>query len=135
MKKLVEKFSKIAIMYANDHEEHWHPGPGWQEMFTDRLAELVVQECVNLIQTTITLDEGYPANRRSRQHIKEIRERFQMESDETVDIIIMEGILRDLDPNLTREEIDRIWLMCQGNPWNAEPLYNILKLMKDNDGI
>ena len=37
-----------AEAYAYEHEEHWHDGPDWQELFNKKFAELIIQECAEI---------------------------------------------------------------------------------------
>lgn len=36
--------------------------------------------------------------------------------------------LQEIDPNRADELLEMIWPMCKGNPWDAVPLYRILKI-------
>ena len=42
-------------------------------------------------------------------------------------ISIIEEMLKEINPTISKEEIQEIWLMCDCNPWDAV-LYRLLKL-------
>jgi hypothetical protein len=49
-------------------------------------------------------------------------------------ISIIEEMLKEITPTISKEEIQEIWLRCDRNPWNAGVLYTLLKLKeKQND--
>ena len=56
--------------------------------------------------------------------VKEFEEIFNHE--------LARGILLEINPNITSEEVDEIWERCQGNPWNAGILYKMIELAKQN---
>lgn len=41
------------------------------------------------------------------------------------DHAIVEELLREIDLDVTEEEIQEIWDLCKNNPWNAPILYKI----------
>lgn len=43
------------------------------------------------------------------------------------DYAIVEELLREIDLDVTEEEIQEIWDLCKNNPWNAPAIYHILK--------
>lgn len=47
MNKRIKELVAQAEDYASEHEEHWHDGPDWQELFSTKFAELIVKECAN----------------------------------------------------------------------------------------
>ena len=48
-------------------------------------------------------------------------------ADDTFNREIVRETLLEIEPNTDDALVDRIWSMCKGNPWNAAPLYSILK--------
>jgi hypothetical protein len=48
--------------------------------------------------------------------------------DEVFDFAVAEELLLDLNPEITKEQIDFVWSLCEGNPWNAPTLYKLLTL-------
>ena len=40
---------------------------------------------------------------------------------------IVRESLREINPDVDDALVERIWTLCEGNPWNAVPLYKILK--------
>ena len=53
MNERIKELVGRAEAYAYEHEEHWHDGPDWQELFNKKFAELIVEECANVA------DENY----------------------------------------------------------------------------
>lgn len=54
--------------------------------------------------------------------------------EEALNISIVEELLKGINPSILKEEIQEIWLRCDGNPWDAGVLYTLLKLKeKQND--
>ena len=53
MNERIRELVGRAEAYAYEHEEHWHDGPDWQELFNKKFAELIVEECANVA------DENY----------------------------------------------------------------------------
>ena len=49
MNERIKELVGRAEAYAYEHEEHWHDGPDWQELFNKKFAELIVLECVSAI--------------------------------------------------------------------------------------
>lgn len=41
---------------------------------------------------------------------------------------IAEEQLKEFDPQITEAQIEKVWAMCKGNPWDAAPLYQIIRL-------
>jgi hypothetical protein len=50
MNERIRKLVAQAEDYASEHEEHWHDGPDWQELFNEKFAELIVKECMNICE-------------------------------------------------------------------------------------
>ena len=48
MNERIRELVAQAEDYASEHEEHWHDGPDWQELFSTKFAELIVRECMNI---------------------------------------------------------------------------------------
>ena len=40
---------------------------------------------------------------------------------------IVRESLREINPDVDDALVEKIWPLCEGNPWNAVPLYKILK--------
>jgi hypothetical protein len=49
MNERIRELVGRAEAYAYEHEEHWHDGPDWQELFNKKFAELIVRECATAI--------------------------------------------------------------------------------------
>ena len=47
--------------------------------------------------------------------------------EDQFNISIVEELLREIDLDVTEEEIHEVWKLCKNNPWNAPFLYQILK--------
>lgn len=47
MNERIKELAKQAESYAYKHEEQWHDGPDWQELFNEKFAELIVRECID----------------------------------------------------------------------------------------
>ena len=47
MNQRIRELVGRAEAYAYEHEEHWHDGPDWQELFNKKFAELIVRECLS----------------------------------------------------------------------------------------
>lgn len=43
-------------VYVSTPEEHWHKGPGWNDLFRERFAQLLVREC-QLVINQIDADD------------------------------------------------------------------------------
>jgi len=50
MNERIKELARQAEEYASANEEHWHDGPDWQDLFNEKFAELIVQECMNLTE-------------------------------------------------------------------------------------
>ena len=48
MNERIKELVGRAEAYAYEHEEHWHDGPDWQELFNKKFAELLVKECAGI---------------------------------------------------------------------------------------
>ena len=55
MNQRIRELVGRAEAYAYEHEEHWHDGPDWQELFNKKFAELIVQETIK--QMAIQMDK------------------------------------------------------------------------------
>lgn len=42
-------------------------------------------------------------------------------------------LLKEQNPNITDEEAEEIYAKCNGNPYNAPTLYQLIKLANEND--
>ena len=83
MNERIRELVAQAEDYASEHEEHWHDGPDWQELFSRKFAELIVRECAQYMY------EHYPHSRYEinymRKHMgdadwnKPIKEHFGVE--------------------------------------------------------
>ena len=56
MNERIKELVGRAEAYAYEHEEHWHDGPDWQELFNKKFAELIVRECIASIENA---DNGF----------------------------------------------------------------------------
>ena len=54
MNERIRELAEQAEDYASEHEEHWHDGPDWQELFNEKFAELIVKECLKEIWYDMT---------------------------------------------------------------------------------
>ena len=66
----------------------------------------------------------------------------QINTDNPVDFPSADAVQDALNQEIVRETllevnadtddalVERIWALCKGNPWNAVPLYNILKAVE-----
>lgn len=45
---------------------------------------------------------------------------------------IARELLIEINPTITDQEVDEIWDMCKGNPFNAQLLFHLTKLTKNN---
>jgi hypothetical protein len=50
------------------------------------------------------------------------------ESNEIFNREIVRESLREIEPNTDDALVERMWALCKGNPWNAVPLYQIMKV-------
>ena len=48
--------------------------------------------------------------------------------EDTFNLEIARELILAEDSNADNDTVERIWSMCNGNPWNAPVLYNILKV-------
>ena len=48
---------------------------------------------------------------------------------EIFNLAIVEELLREIDSSITEDDIQKIWKLCDGNPWNAAILYKMLTMM------
>ena len=48
MNECIKQLAKQAESYAYEHEEQWHDGPDWQDLFKEKFAELIVRECAEI---------------------------------------------------------------------------------------
>lgn len=39
------------------------------------------------------------------------------------------------NPDITEQEIEKVWKACKGNPWDAVPIYAISKVFGDGNEI
>lgn len=51
---------------------------------------------------------------------------------EVFNIEIVREFLREEDPNISDENVRKIWAKCSGNPWNALSIYKIIQFTKQN---
>jgi hypothetical protein len=52
------------------------------------------------------------------------------ELNEILNQEIVRETLLEVNPNTDDALVEKIWSHCNGNPWNAVPLYNILKALE-----
>lgn len=52
--------------------------------------------------------------------------------DDIFNLEIARETLLEKNPNISNDEVEKIWGMCGGNPWNAVPLYEILRIADAN---
>jgi hypothetical protein len=43
---------------------------------------------------------------------------------------IVRETLLEINPDTDDALVEKMWALCKGNPWNAVPLYNILKAIE-----
>ena len=53
--------------------------------------------------------------------------------DEQLNKEIVRETLLQVNPNTDDVLVEQMWKMCQGNPYNAVPLYQIMKLLKNDE--
>ena len=79
MNERIKELVGRAEAYAYEHEEHWHDGPDWQELFNKKFAELIIDECLKAIDRTnthhvhTTFDQGLVTHtiNQSKQAVKD----------------------------------------------------------------
>ena len=49
MNERIKELVAQAEDYASEHEEHWHDGPDWQELFSTKFAELIVRDVAKFV--------------------------------------------------------------------------------------
>ena len=52
------------------------------------------------------------------------------ELNEILNQEIVRETLLEVNPNTDDALVQKIWALCDGNPWNAVPLYHILKALE-----
>jgi len=52
------------------------------------------------------------------------------EFDDILNQEIVRETLLEVNPNTDNALVEKMWALCKGNPWNAVPLYNILKIIE-----
>lgn len=52
---------------------------------------------------------------------------FEYDMVEALNISIVEELLNEINPNVTDDVVQKIWNICEGNPWNAAPLYLMMR--------
>jgi len=53
---------------------------------------------------------------------------MNQEIDDILNQEIVRECLLEIEPNTDDALVERMWALCKGNPWNAVPLYQILKV-------
>lgn len=53
------------------------------------------------------------------------------ELQEAFNFAIAEELIRELDPNVSTERVEQIYVMCKGNPWDAAILHKLLDLKSE----
>ena len=71
MNERIKELVGRAEAYAYEHEEHWHDGPDWQELFNKKFAELIVQECLNQCYYRGMNDELYAGQLKAAAYIEQ----------------------------------------------------------------
>ena len=71
MNERIRELVGRAEAYAYEHEEHWHDGPDWQELFNKKFAELIVQECLNQCYYRGMNDELYAGQLKAAAYIEQ----------------------------------------------------------------
>ena len=74
MNERIKELVAQAESYAYEHEEHWHDGPDWQELFNEKFAELIVRECCQFEKSY-----GGDAGLVARSFSRKIKEHFGVE--------------------------------------------------------
>jgi hypothetical protein len=73
IKELVKESNLVDIIDDAYQERHdWQP-------FVERFAELIVKECIYTLQLKIVRNGNTPENLRSREHIRDLGEKFGIE--------------------------------------------------------
>ena len=88
MNQRIRELVGRAEAYAYEHEEHWHDGPDWQELFNKKFAELIVQECIAIVAPS-SYRRAYPENYRGGMdcldtlddRVEKIKEHFGVDGD------------------------------------------------------
>ena len=52
------------------------------------------------------------------------------QSDDIMNQEIARELMLEINPDLSQQQFERVWSLCNGNPWNAGVLYQILELAK-----
>lgn len=47
--------------------------------------------------------------------------------EESFNLAIAEELMREVNPNVTEDDIKCVWSNCGGNPWNAGILYTMIR--------
>lgn len=101
----------------------------WEEEF----AKLVAEDTVKWIDTNVGMVDVM-ARLALYVHLGLPRpDAFNAELDDVFNLEIARELLVDIDPNITDEDLSKLYSKCNGNPWNAPILYSMLKIAKDND--
>ena len=88
MNQRIRELVGRAEAYAYEHEEHWHDGPDWQELFNKKFAELIVSECIAIVAPS-SYRRAYPENYRGGMdcldtlddRVEKIKEHFGVDGD------------------------------------------------------
>ena len=88
MNQRIRELVGRAEAYAYEHEEHWHDGPDWQELFNKKFAELIVRECIAIVAPS-SYRRAYPENYRGGMdcldtlddRVEKIKEHFGVDGD------------------------------------------------------
>jgi hypothetical protein len=54
----------------------------------------------------------------------------EKELNEILNQEIVRETLLEVNPNTDDALVEKMWALCKGNPWNAVPLYSILKAIE-----
>ena len=60
MNERIRELVGRAEAYAYEHEEHWHDGPDWQELFNKKFAELIVRKSIEVVKDSQGYNQYFP---------------------------------------------------------------------------
>lgn len=58
MNERIEKLVAQARKYAWENETHWSAGPEREQLFEQKFAELIVKECIEVINDRVLNSDG-----------------------------------------------------------------------------
>ena len=78
MNKRIRELSKEAWTWA-EQQEYTDPAKEFSDILEQKFAELIVKECIYTLQLKIVRNGNTPENLRSREHIRDLGEKFGIE--------------------------------------------------------